>query len=73
MQVAGIGSWLAKRELLTPGKEAVVDAEKRLDYRELNHRVNRLANGLLDLGLQGGERVAILSYNRVEFQKLSFC
>jgi len=67
MQTPGIGSWLGKRALLTPGKEAVVDGEKRLDYRELNNRVNHLANGLLDLGLQGGDRVAILSYNRVEF------
>ncbi len=67
MQVPGIGSWLVKRALLTPAKEAVVDGEKRLSYRELNHRVNRLANALLGLGLRNGERMAILSYNRLEF------
>ena len=33
MQVPGIGSWLVKREFLTPSKEAVVDGEKRLSYR----------------------------------------
>ena len=29
MEVHGIGSWLVKRALLTPAKEAVVDGEKR--------------------------------------------
>jgi len=67
MQAPGIGSWLVKRKLLTPEKEAVVDGERRLSYRELNQRVNRLANALLGLGLGNGDRIAILSYNRVEF------
>ena len=67
MQVPGIGSWLVKREFLTPAKEAVVDGEKRLSYRELNRRVNRLSHALLGMDLQIGDRVAILSYNRVEF------
>jgi fatty-acyl-CoA synthase len=70
MQVPGIGSWLVKREFLTPEKEAVVDDEKRLSYRELNGRVNRLTNALLGLGLQNGDRVAVLSYNRVEFLEI---
>jgi fatty-acyl-CoA synthase len=70
MEVSGIGSWLVKREFLTPEKEAVVDGEKRLSYRELNGRVNRLANALLGLGLQNGDRVAVLSYNRVEFLEI---
>ncbi len=70
MEVAGVGSWLVKREFLTPVKEAVVDGEKRLTYRELNCRVNRLANALLGLGLQNGDRVAVLSYNRVEFLEI---
>ena len=67
MEVPGIGSWLVKRALLTPAKEAVVDGEKRLSYRQLNRRVNRLAHALLGMDLQIGDRVAILSYNRLEF------
>ena len=67
MQVPGIGSWLVKRAFLTPAKEAVVDGEKRLSYRELNRRVNRLSHALLAMDLQIGDRVAILSYNRLEF------
>jgi fatty-acyl-CoA synthase len=67
MTIPGIGAWLTKREFLTPAQEAVVDGEKRLSYRALNHRVNRLANALLGLGLRNGDRMAILSYNRLEF------
>ncbi|MFC1533194.1 AMP-binding protein, partial [Thermodesulfobacteriota bacterium] len=32
-------------------------------YRQFNERVNRLANGLIDLGLKKGDRVALLSPN----------
>ncbi len=63
----GIGYWLSKREQLTPQREAVVDGERRLSYRELNRRVNRLARGLAELGLVKGDRLAILSYNCLEF------
>ncbi len=63
----GIGYWLTKRELLSPDKEAVVDGSRRLSYRQLNRRVNRLANGLRSLGLRSGDRLAILSYNCLEY------
>ena len=61
MEIPGIGSWLTKRALLTPDKEAVVDAERRLNYNQLNRRVNRLAGALQASGLQLGDRISILS------------
>ncbi|UCE52971.1 MAG: long-chain fatty acid--CoA ligase [Desulfobacterales bacterium] len=67
MEVAGIGSWLTKREFLTPEKEAVVDGVRRLNYRELNRRVNRLAGALQGMGLKSGDRISILAYNCLEF------
>jgi fatty-acyl-CoA synthase len=70
MDLPGIGSWLTKREFLTPAKEAVVDGKKRFNYRQLNRRVNRLANAMSGLGLKSGERVGVLSYNCVEFLEL---
>jgi fatty-acyl-CoA synthase len=63
----GIGNWLVQRERLTPSNEAVVDGVRRLTYRDLNRRVNRLARSLQTLGLQPGARIGILSFNRVEF------
>ena len=65
--VRGIGYWLTKRELLTPDKEAVVDGERRVNYRQLNRRVNRLCRALAAQGLMYGDRVAILAYNCLEF------
>ena len=57
----GIGFWLTKREEIAPEKEAVVDGERRLSYRQLNRRVNRLARGLQAQGLNQGDRLALLS------------
>ena len=45
----------------------MVDGEKRLTYRQLNGRVNRLANALQALGLKSGDRLSILSTNCVEY------
>ena len=67
MDLPGIGAWLTKREFLTPEKEAIADGERRLNYQQLNRRVNRLAGALQGLGLQPGERISILSHNRLEF------
>ncbi len=63
----GIGFWLTKREVLSPDKEAVVDGPRRLTYRQLNRRVNRLARALSSGGLKSGDRLAVLSYNCLEF------
>jgi fatty-acyl-CoA synthase len=57
--IPGIGSWLTKRSILTPGKEAVVDGKKRFTYDQLNRRVNRLAKGFPEPGLKSGDRVGI--------------
>jgi 2-furoate---CoA ligase len=49
-----------------PAAEAVVDAERRLTYAELHERAARLAGGLAGLGVEPGDRVAVLLKNRVE-------
>lgn len=67
MELPGIGSWLTKRELMTPDKEAVIDGEKRITYKTLNQRVNRLCFELNRLGLKYGDRICVLSQNRLEF------
>src|SRR3954470_14537516 len=42
---------------------AVTDGERRLLYRELADRCARLATGLASLGVQHGDRVALLAAN----------
>ena len=51
-----------------PRKMAVKDwREKTLTYPELDSRTNSLANGLLNIGLSKGDRVAVMLYNCAEF------
>ena len=68
----GIGFWLTKREFLNGNQEAVVDGNRRLTYRELNRRVNRLGASLQALGLRHGDRCAILAYNCLEYVEVIF-
>ncbi|MFM1891599.1 MAG: hypothetical protein RLZ44_676, partial [Pseudomonadota bacterium] len=50
-------------------REAVVDRQRgrRLGYAELAHEVDRVAAGLLGLGIGPGERVGIWSTNNIEW------
>ena len=63
-----IGDGLRRNHNLCPNKIAVTDMFGKYvpigfqcSYRELNEKVNRLANGLLSLGLNKGDRIATLS------------
>jgi fatty-acyl-CoA synthase len=44
-------------------KVGVVDGEKRFTYRQFGERSHRLANALVELGVQPGDRVSFLTYN----------
>jgi fatty-acyl-CoA synthase len=54
---------LPKAAKLYPRREAVVCGDVRLNYGEFAGRVWRLCNGLISLGLQRHERLAILHEN----------
>lgn len=58
-----IGIHVQRAALWYPNRTAVVFKDIRFTYRELNERINRLANGLLSLGLKTGDKVALLSAN----------
>jgi acyl-CoA synthetase (AMP-forming)/AMP-acid ligase II len=49
-----------------PEHEALVCGDTRLMYGELNERLNRIANGLHQLGVAKGDRVATLMGNSIE-------
>ncbi len=65
---------LGERARLTPDATAlvVVEPELRLSYRALDQRAARAALALRRLGIAPGDRVALLSHNRVEFLDLFF-
>jgi len=68
----GLGNILRRSATRFPEKTALVFREKRMTYRELDRRVNCLANGLLQLGVQKGDRVAVLLHNVPEFIEIYF-
>jgi fatty-acyl-CoA synthase len=72
-----IGDYLARRELYSPEKLAIIEAGKdpewRLTYRQMNQRANRLANWLQrSAGIEKGERIAILARDGVEHLDVFF-
>jgi len=67
-----IGKVLAQRAYITPHREALIFKDRVLTYHQLNQRVNRLANALLKLGVNQGERIGILMHNCNEFVETYF-
>ena len=63
-----IGDWSGRRAILTPNQEGIVDfiEKKRYTYKELNVRAKQLAQVLLNKGISKGDRIAMLSTNRIE-------
>lgn len=59
----GIGNIISRNAIQFPDKEALVFGEERYSWSRLNSRVNRLADAFLSLGLQKGDKVALLSEN----------
>jgi acyl-CoA synthetase (AMP-forming)/AMP-acid ligase II len=64
-----IGDLLRRRAHIAPSTEALVEPAmgRRLTFRELNARANRVANGLRGMGVGKGDRVALLLMNGAEF------
>ncbi|MBN1176916.1 MAG: long-chain-fatty-acid--CoA ligase [Dehalococcoidales bacterium] len=48
---------------ICPDKTAIVYEDKRYTFSQLNERVNRLANGLMKLGVKKGDRVSFIQVN----------
>mgnify|MGYP001228498319 FL=1 len=44
---------------------AVILPDRKMSFIELNSMSNRFANALVDLGVQGGDRVTLYSSNSV--------
>ncbi len=48
---------------ICPDKDAIVFEGKRYTFSQLNERVNRIGNALMELGVKKGDRVAMLQVN----------
>ena len=67
-----LGDIPRKSAILFPNNTATVFEGARLNYRQLNERVNRLANGLLALGIDKGDRLTILAENTHKYLEVYF-
>ena len=59
------GKWRAK-------KPAVICGDQRISWSEFNRRINKVANGLIRRGLQKGDKVSLLTTNRLEALEVLF-
>ena len=67
-----MGDGLRRNAYKLPVKIAAIDRFRRVTYGELNARVNRLAHGLLSLGVKRGDAVAVMVGNRIEHLEILF-
>jgi acyl-CoA synthetase (AMP-forming)/AMP-acid ligase II len=62
-----VGTIISRTATNFPEREGLVVDDRRLTFEELNDRVNKLANALLDAGLKKGDRVGLLFYNSLAY------
>jgi acyl-CoA synthetase (AMP-forming)/AMP-acid ligase II len=67
-----LGDISRKGSRLCPQEEALVFEETRVTWRQLEDRVNRLANAILKLGYRKGERSTILAENTHKYMEVYF-
>ncbi|MBA7656889.1 Long-chain-fatty-acid--CoA ligase [subsurface metagenome] len=67
-----LGDIMRLNAMKFPDKTALVFKDIRLSYLELNRRVNRLANALLGIGVEPGDRVAVLADNCSQYVEVYF-
>jgi long-chain acyl-CoA synthetase len=59
-----------RNAVLYPDSEAFVCGSERISFKRFNERVNRLIHGLQALGIQKGDVIGILSWNRLEYPEV---
>ncbi|MFH1134687.1 MAG: long-chain-fatty-acid--CoA ligase [Pseudomonadota bacterium] len=67
-----LGDIPRKAAILYPDHEAIVFEGVRLTYRQLNNRVNRLANALIGLGIGPEDRLSVLAENTHKYLEIYF-
>ncbi len=73
-----MANWLNMGEILRVnagkfrGKMCLKDAGRSFTFQEIDSRVNRLAQGFIDLGLEKGDRIAVFLENSVEICEIYF-
>jgi len=69
MNPAKLITWPAR---MYPDRIAIQCEERRFTYLEINRRINKLAHGLISLGLRRGDHVSLLMSNSSEYIESRF-
>lgn len=64
------GDAVALTARMTPDRIGASDLERSMSFAMWDRRASRLANALLGLGLQKGDRIAVLAYNCLEWLEI---
>jgi acyl-CoA synthetase (AMP-forming)/AMP-acid ligase II len=67
-----LGETLARNARKCPDVEGIIFRDKRVTFRELDERVNRLANALLLRGMKKGDNIGLLMPNSKEMLEIFF-
>lgn len=68
----GISDCIQNGAIWHPEKTAAVCGDRRLNYRDFVGGINRVANGLLKLGLKKGEKVSVYMGNSIDAVQVIF-
>ena len=67
-----IGQLLSTLEVNHPHQQIVYADQRRISYLEFHERVKRLANALVDLGVQPGDTVAVMDWDTHRYLECFF-
>jgi len=65
-----VGDVLRMNAMMYPDKMGAKDLDRAMSFKVWNERSVRLANAILGMGLQKGDRIAVLAYNCVEWMEI---
>ena len=69
-QLLNFGEIVAMNAYVSPDKVGARDLTRSLTFRGWNDRSCKLANALVGLGLEKGDRIAVLAYNCLEWMEI---
>ena len=65
-----IANGIREFAIANPSKIAVIDGERKITYKELDTRSSQVANFFISKNFKKGDRVAVISGNRLEYPEI---
>ncbi|QNQ90830.1 long-chain-fatty-acid--CoA ligase [Corynebacterium poyangense] len=62
-----IGTWIHRRRIKSADHPAIIYDNEHITYSQLAEEIDKTSQALLSLGVKGGDRIAFLGENSVEF------